>query len=322
MIRRFDLLTRIGHQASFTRFAPPYLSLAMAAFVGKMCCMKIIRKSKSVTLNQARRERLLNRRRTMFIEQLESRLAMAGYTTEWRSLDLSLTGSYVGKNPGTYVVGNPGSLRPYLDVFHGSINASGTMVYSSNTSGSGRLPFGNSPGSGHDNFWEFYAYQMVGDMVITDNAGTIRGGATKERQLDNSSIRYYNPRTPGGNIKAAYKGMPPGLSGTWSPETGAASLVYGDDFIFNGTVTPAITSATTIDINDATLKAGYSCISVEVNVTGALAKAPHTTEIGKVKAVWLNADGDEIGTIFEEPVFWNTGTIKYDSSANAPPDRS
>lgn len=258
--------------------------------------------------------------RTSRLEQLEMRLLLAGYTTEWRSLDLTLTGNYSGRNPGTYLVGNPPATRDYLDVYRGSLEATGSVQYTSNTSGSGALPFGNSSGEGKDNFWKSYAYHLVGSMLVSDNAGSISGGATRERQLVYPSIQFYDPPTPGSSIKAKYQGMPPDLRGNWNPLTGAATLSYLGDFSFTGTVTPTVSGTPEIEINETTLKWGYNCVCVEVNVTGALARAAHTTVLGQVKAVWLNAAFEEIGTVFEEPVYWNTGTIKYSAVADAPFD--
>jgi hypothetical protein len=258
--------------------------------------------------------------RTSRLEQLELRLALAGYTTEWRSLDLTLAGSYTGRNTGTYLVDNPPATRPYLDEYSGRLQATGSVQYGSNTYGMGSLPFGKSPGDGKDNFWEYYAYDLVGSMLIIDNAGSISGGATRERQLDYDSIEEYDPPRSNNGIKAKYQGMPPELKGSWNPLTGSATLSYEGDLSFSGTVTPTVSGAPDIEIDETTLKAGYNCVYVEVNVTGALAKAAHTTELGRVKAVWLNATGEEIGTVFEEPVYWNTGTIKYDAGANAPAD--
>src|SRR5687767_12578718 len=87
------------------------------------------------------------KKRRMFLEMLEPRqLLSASPNVDPRPFPFTLSGSYTGKNPGTYISLPSKQQVPYLDSFSGSLTGAGVVEYTDNVSGSGRISLDDSPG--------------------------------------------------------------------------------------------------------------------------------------------------------------------------------
>src|SRR6056297_1922677 len=277
------------------------------------------------------RGRGVKKRRRPRVELLETRrLLAADVEVSYRNVNFEVIGAYMGSNPGTYQPLNAtppecvhqGSLpprAPYLDTYQGAANGTGSIQYITNLSGQGGMQLDVS-GSGSDNIWSSYSYVGAAAMSISDNGGQYLlnavGGTppTYTNIVWSSCGAFIDARSPGG--------IPSQLSGTWSPDQEAVTYTGEDAFIFQGTIDLipiAGEGATDIAVEQVTMS--ENCVKVDVGVSGSIPEYPHTQEIGRVIAEWLDIDGQPISRLIDEPVYWNTESVTLqDASPTLPAD--